>query len=163
MNPTTLYHPEEDKRLEALHQMAILDTKPEERFDALTREALERLHVPISTISILDEDREWFKSCQGLDMTEGPRNIAFCSFALLAKSMFIVPDTLKDDRFKNNPYVTGKPFVRFYAGMALLDYKSGLPIAVFCIKDTQPRNFSMEEVSILMELADRAEKELNTK
>ena len=163
MNPPTLNHPQEDKRLEALQRMMILDTKPKERFDKLTREAVERLHVPISTISILDKDREWFKSCQGLGMTEGPRNIAFCSVALLAKSVFIVPDTLNDDRFKNNPYVTGKPFIRFYAGVALLDYKSGLPVAVFCVKDTKPRNFSIEETSILMELADRAEKELNTK
>lgn len=151
----------EKERLEAVHQLAILDTKPEERFDLLTREAVNKLKVPISTVSILDEKREWFKSCVGLDKQEGERAVSFCGHALLATNIFIVEDTLKDPRFADNPMVVGSPFIRFYAGMALFDHKSRHPIGVFCVKDTQPRKLSPEEISILIDIAERAEKELN--
>ena len=152
---------DEEKRLEAVHRMALLDTKPEERFDRLTKEAVERLKIPISTITILDANREWFKSCQGLDEKEGGRAVSFCGHALLAKSVFIVEDTLEDPRFADNPMVVSAPFIRFYAGVALLDHTTGQPIGVFCVKDTKPRRFSLEETSILLDLANRAEKELN--
>ena len=151
----------EQERIEAVHRLAILDTKPEPRFDVLTKTAVEKLKVPISMVSILDSEREWFKSCVGLDQKEGERAVSFCGHALLAKDMFIVNDTLKDPRFADNPLVTGFPFIRFYAGIALLDYKTGQAIGVFCVKDTKPRVFSLEETAILMDLADRAEKELN--
>ena len=154
---------DEAKRLEVVHRMALLDTKPEERFDRLTKEAVEKLHVPISTITILDEKREWFKSCQGLDQIQGDRAISFCGHTLLAKDIFIVEDTFKDIRFSDNPMVVSAPFIRFYAGIALLDQKTGQPIGVFCVKDTKPRQFSLEEISILIDLAARAEKEINTK
>ncbi len=153
----------ENERLHALSLLDILDTKKEERFDAITKEAVKKLKVPISTISIVDKNREWFKSCVGLNEKEGPREVSFCGHALLAKDIFIVEDTTKDEQFKFNPYVIAKPFIRFYAGMALFDNKSGLPMGVFCIKDTRPRKFSNEELSIFMELAERAEKELNAK
>lgn len=152
---------DEEERLAAVHKMAILDTEPEERFDAITKEAVWKLHVPISTIAILDKDREWFKSCQGLDEKEGERAISFCGHTLLASSIFIVEDTLKDPRFADNPMVTGYPFIRFYAGIALLDHKTGKAVGVFCVKDTKPRVFTIDEISIITELADRAEKELN--
>ncbi|OYV27379.1 MAG: GGDEF domain-containing protein, partial [Parcubacteria group bacterium 20-58-5] len=80
---------DEAKRLEAVHRMAILDTKPEERFDRLTEEAVAKLKVPISTITIIDADREWFKSCQGLDEKQGGRDVSFCGHALLAKNLFV--------------------------------------------------------------------------
>ncbi|MFA6463868.1 MAG: GAF domain-containing protein [Candidatus Paceibacterota bacterium] len=153
----------EDERLVAVHNMAILDTEPEERFDALTKEAIEKLKVPISIISILDSDREWFKSCQGVDQKEGKRSISFCGHALLAKNIFIVEDTQKDPRFLDNPMVIGFPYIRFYAGIALFDYETGLPVGVFCIKDTKPRQLTLEEISTIADLADRAEKELNKK
>ena len=105
--------------------------------------------------------REWFKSCVGLGQKEGERALSFCGHALFAKDMFIVNDTLKDERFADNPLVTGYPFIRFYAGIALLDYKSGQPIGVFCVKDTKPREFSVEDISTLMSLANSAEQELN--
>ncbi len=151
----------EKARLEALHRLAILGTKPEERFDALTKEAVEKLHVSISTLSILDKDREWYKSGQGIKEKEGKRSVSFCGHALLAKSVFIVEDTLKDERFRDNPSVKGYPYVRFYAGVALFDYKSGLPMGVFCVKDTKPRELSSKEIAVLVELAQRAEEELN--
>lgn len=152
---------DEDQRLEAVHRMGILDTKPEERFDRITKEATEKLQVPISTIAILDSKREWFKSCTGLDQKESDRAISFCGHALLVKELFIIEDTLKDDRFKDNPMVTGFPFIRFYAGQALLDYKTGKSVGVFCIKDTKPRKLSVQEVGIILDLANKAEIELN--
>lgn len=152
---------DENKRMDAVHRLAILDTHPEERFDALTREAVEKLKVPISMISILDTDREWFKSCVGLDQKEGARAASFCGHALLAKNIFIVEDTLKDPRFADNPMVVGFPFIRFYAGVALFDYKTLQPIGVFCVKDTKPRVLTVEETGIIVDLANRVEKEIN--
>lgn len=157
-----LLHSQETDRLAALQGMNILDTPSEERFDTITKEALRLLRVPISTISILDKDREWFKSCQGLEQKEGDRKVAFCAHALLAKDLFVVEDTLLDERFKNNPYVTGEPFIRFYAGQALLERKSALPVGVFCIKDIKPRTLSLDELAIFIDLATRAEVELNS-
>lgn len=151
----------ENGRIKAVKDLGILDTAPEERFDKLTKEATERLKVPISTISIIDSDREWYKSFQGMKEKEGDRNISFCGHALFATTMFVVEDTLKDIRFFNNPTVIGYPFIRFYAGMTLLDHKTRFPIGVFCIKDTKPRKLNSEEISIIMDIAERAEKELN--
>ncbi|OGI94673.1 hypothetical protein A3A03_00060 [Candidatus Nomurabacteria bacterium RIFCSPLOWO2_01_FULL_40_18] len=152
---------DENKRMEALHRMAILDTEPEERFDVLTKEAVEKLQVPMSMISILDSNREWFKSCIGYEKKEGNRAVSFCGHALLATTIFIVEDTLKDSRFADNPMVIGYPFIRFYAGVALFDYKTRQPIGVFCVKDTKPRKFSTKEIAIVIDLANLAEKELN--
>jgi len=152
---------DEDKRLEAVHRLAILDTKPEERFDAITMEAVKRLNVPISMVTILDSKREWFKSCTGLDEKEGERAVSFCGHALMAQNMFVIEDTYKDPRFADNPMVIGPPFIRFYAGFALFDHKTHQPVGVFCVKDTKPRTLSIQEMGIIFELADRAEKELN--
>lgn len=151
----------EKERLEAVHRIAILDTKPEERFDSLTRQAVKRLGVQMSMVSILDADREWFKSCVGIDQAEGGRAISFCGHALLASHIFIVEDTLKDPRFADNPSVIGYPFVRFYAGVALYDHKTRQPIGVFCVKDTKPRRLTVKEIGIVIDLAGQAEKELN--
>jgi GAF domain-containing protein len=154
--------PENEKeRMEAVHKMAILDTESESRFDDITKEATEKLKVPISTITILDEKREWFKSYQGLNKREGERAISFCGHALLAKNIFFVEDTLKDPRFADNPMVVGSPYIRFYGGIALVDHQSGQYVGVFCIKDTKPRSLSAEEVETFIDLADRAEAELN--
>lgn len=152
---------DEDKRLEAVHRLAILDTEKEERFDAITREAVSRLDVPISMVTILDSKREWFKSCTGLDEKEGERAVSFCGHALMTQNMFVIEDTYKDPRFADNPMVIGSPYIRFYAGFALFDYKTRQPIGVFCVKDTKPRTLSIQEIGIIIELADRAEKELN--
>jgi GAF domain-containing protein len=154
---------DEAERLKAVHDMGILDTPKEERFDRITREAVKQLGVPISTITIMDSDREWYKSCQGVEQKDVPRTISFCAHALLARDIFIVDDTLNDDRFKDNPMVTGAPFIRFYAGIALISYKTKQNIGVFCIKDTKPRKFSMAEIDIMSELAEQAEKELNAR
>lgn len=154
-------YPGEDKRLEAVHGLKLLDTEPEERFDHITKEAQQRFNVPISTITLIDKDREWFKSCQGVDVREAPRNISFCGHAMFAKEVFVVEDTLNDERFKDNPSVTGAPYIRFYAGVALHDRNTGLPVGVFCIKDTKPRSMTAGDVATLLELASRAEREIN--
>ena len=152
---------DENKRIEAVHRLAILDTEPEERFDVLTREAAEKLGVSMSMVSILDSDREWYKSCVGFKEKEGGRALSFCGHALLATNIFIVEDTLKDPRFADNPTVIGEPFIRFYAGIALFDHKTRQPIGVFCVKDTKPKKLTVQEIGVLIDLANKAEKELN--
>ena len=153
----------EEERLEAVHRMAILDTASEQRFDDLTQEAIEKIGVPISTVTIIDKDREWYKSKVGLLDKEGKRDVSFCGHALFATDIFVVEDTKEDDRFKDNPMVIGEPYIRFYAGISLLDNKTRLPIGVFCIKDIKPRKLTSEEINILMDLASKAEIELNKK
>ena len=162
MSASPPMHPEEERRLDALHALGILDTDPDPAFDAITKKVTKQLDVPISTVSIIDKDREWYKSCQGLDVWEGPRDASFCGWALVAKSIFIVEDTLKDDRFKDNPYVTGAPHIRFYAGVALYDRASQLPIGVLCAKDTKPRSMSLEQIDALLALGREAEHLINS-
>ena len=151
----------EKRRLDVLHQLGILGTEPERRFDILTKEAVRKLAVPIATVSILDANKEWYKSSQGLIQKEGDRAVSFCGHALLSKVLFIIEDTLKDERFADNPSVIGPPFIRFYAGMALYHRGSNLPIGVFCIKDIKPRDLSIGEIQIFLDLASKAEDEIN--
>ncbi|NUM25244.1 MAG: GAF domain-containing protein [Candidatus Buchananbacteria bacterium] len=154
--------PKENQRLEVLKKMGILNTAPEEQFDRITQTAVKELKVPISTISIIDENREWFKSCQGLNVSEDKRETSFCGHALFNKGILVVEDTQRDERFKDNPHVT-KEGIRFYAGIALYDKESRLPMAVFCVKDFKPRIFSVQETAKFMELAKQAEMEFNKK
>lgn len=152
---------DEEKRLESVRNLNILDTKEEERFDIITENAVKELKVPISTITIMDKDREWFKSCQGLDVRESPREISFCGHALVSESVMIVEDTLEDERFKDNPMVVNAPHIRFYAGVRLFNRKDRMPVGVFCVKDTVPRKFSMDEIAKLLDFAEKAEEEIN--
>ncbi len=149
-------------RLSALHKLALLDTRPELRFDRITRLALSVFRVTISTITLVDSDREWFKSCQGLPSREGSRDVSFCGHALLAANIFVVPDTKEDKRFRDNPMVVGKPHIRFYAGVAMRSV-TGERIGVFCIKDTKPRSFSLADAQKLKDLAAWAELEINSR
>jgi GAF domain-containing protein len=131
----------EQERLASLNKLGLLDTPPEERFDRITRVATKIFNVPISTLTLVDSKREWFKSCQGLSKREGERAISFCGYALLSTTIMIIPDTTKDDRFADNPMVSGEPYLRFYAGVPVTS-ADGQRIGVFCIKDTKPREFS---------------------
>lgn len=151
----------DEARVCAVEGLHLLDTASEERFDRLTREAIKRFSVPISTITLVDKDREWFKSMQGLQIREGPRNISFCGHALMSEDIMIVSDTLSDPRFADNPMVVGDPKIRFYAGKSLYDHKSNLPVGVFCLKDHKPREFSLSDMSDFLDLASRAEEEIN--
>lgn len=153
----------EEARVCALEGLKILDTASEERFNRITSEAIKIFSVPISTITLVDKDREWFKSVQGLQQQEGPRDISFCGHALMSEVILIINDTLADPRFADNPMVIGEPHIRFYAGKSLYEYKSNLPVGVFCIKDHKPREMSITDISNFLDLAERAEKEINKK
>lgn len=156
--------PENEKqRLKSLHRMGILDSGKEARFDRITKIAARIFKVPISTLTLIDEKREWFKSCQGLPKIEGDRAISFCGHALVAKKdVFIVLNALKHPWFFDNPMVIGSPYIRFYAGVPLFS-ADGQRVGVFCIKDTKTHSkFSKEEKEILKGLAWWAEVELNS-
>ncbi|MDI9636173.1 GAF domain-containing protein [Geitlerinema splendidum] len=105
--------PDEEARLAALYQYAILDTPPEEDFDALTQLAAQICQAPIALISLMDCDRQWFKSKIGIDVSGTSREVAFCAYAILQPEILVVPDALEDERFANNPYVTSAPYIRF--------------------------------------------------
>lgn len=152
----------ENERLVSLHNLGLLDTPPEKRFDLITQTATRIFHVPISTLTLVDSKREWFKSCQGLGRHEGDRAVSFCGHALLSTDIMIVPDTKKDPRFADNPMVVGKPYIRFYAGVPVMT-TGGLRVGVFCIKDTKPREFSKDDEEVLKGLASWAEGEINSR
>src|SRR4051812_251084 len=115
MNPFTPAHAEE-LRLASLHAIGILDTPPEERIDRITRLAQRVFNVPIALVSLVDRNRQWFKSRCGLFQTETPRAMAFCDHAIRQEAALVVPDACIDPRFSDNPLVTGEPGIRFYAG-----------------------------------------------
>jgi len=146
-------------RLEALRSLNILDTSSEERFDRLTRMAKRIFNVPIALVSLVDENRQWFKSCIGLHVRETPREISFCGHAILGDEVFLIPDTSKDERFADNPLVTNEPNIRFYAGCPLR-YTNGSKLGTLCIIDHEPRNLSSDDLEILKDLASTAEREL---
>ena len=148
------------KRITSLYALDLLDTPPEERFDQLTRCATKIFHVPISTLTLIDATREWFKSCQGLDKTQGDRAVSFCGHALVENKILVVQDTTKDERFADNPTVIGKPYIKFYAGVPIMS-ADGQRIGAFCIKDIKPREFSKDDQEILEGLARWAELEIN--
>ena len=130
-------------RLEALHALRLLDTPPEPRFDRLTRLAASLFDVPTALISLIDTDRQWFKSRYGMDQCETPREDAFCNVAirLPPASLMVVEDATKDARFADNPHVTGPDHVRFYAG-AVLTTSDGHNLGTLCLVDSEPRDFT---------------------
>ena len=113
-------------RIASLYALDLLDTPSEERFDRLTKVATQIFHVPISTLTLIDANREWFKSCQGLSKTEGDRAISFCGHALVENEILVINDTKKDERFSDNPMVVGEPFLRFYAGAPIKSAESSI-------------------------------------
>ena len=150
---------DEDRRLRTLQGLGLLDTEPEERFDRLTRLARRLFDVPIALVSIIDCDRQWFKSRQGLDATETPRDVSFCGHAILGSDVFVVPDTLIDPRFADNPLVTGEPSIRFYAGCPV-STPDGARLGTLCVIDRRPRSFGPDDIAALRDLAQVAEQEL---
>ena len=154
--------PENDAaRLRALHELLILDTPPEERFDRMVFFAREELEVPIALISLVDSDRQWFKAKAGLAACQTARDISFCGHAIHSAEPLLVEDALLDPRFADNPLVIGDPFVRFYAG-APLRMSSGLSVGTFCLIDTRPRRLDALELAILRTLRDLAVMEIES-
>jgi CheY-like chemotaxis protein len=150
---------DEDRRLHALQRLQVLDSPPEERFDRYTRIAAQLFDVPIALVSLIDGDRQWFKSRHGLDVGESPRETAFCAHAILDRAVLQVPDALQDDRFADNPLVTGSPRVRFYAG-APLAAADGSLVGTLCLIDRRARQLEPPQLALLRDLADLVEREL---
>jgi diguanylate cyclase (GGDEF)-like protein len=149
----------EKARLSALRALLVLDTPSEIRFDRITGLAQRLLNMPIVLISLIDENRQWFKSRQGLEVQETARDISFCAHAILEEKALIVEDTLADPRFADNPLVTGEPHIRFYAGH-VLKTPDGSPVGTLCLIDRKARVFPEHEQALLKELAGFAEREL---
>lgn len=150
---------DEQQRIDSLHQLQILDTEPEERFDRVTRLARRLLDVPIAVVSLVDVNRQWFKSCFGLGATETGRDISFCGHAILGDEPFIIPDAKQDPRFLGNPLVEGEPHIRFYAGIPLVHHDQS-KLGTLCVIDTKPRQLTQHEIQDLVDLAKMAEQEL---
>ena len=155
---TPAFPTNEAERLVALRALAILDTLPEVRFDRITAFARELFQVPIALISLIDHDRQWFKSKAGLDVPQTPREVSFCGHAILYPGVFVIEDATTDPRFCDNPLVTGKPFVHFYAGMPLKSRDAC--IGTLCLFDHKPRHFDEHNRDLLTRLAAWAEREL---
>jgi len=152
---TIMSHPipnNETERLNTLRGYGILDTHPEDRFDDLTLLAAAICGTPISKISLIDEDRQWFKSKIGLELCQTPRVDAFCAHTIMSPELFVVPDACEDPRFAGNPLVLGEPHIRFYAG-APLTAPNGHNLGALCVLDVVPRWLSSEQLESLRMLS----------
>lgn len=149
----------ESFRLQTLRSLKILDTPQEERFDRITRIAQRIYDVPIALVSLIDENRQWFKSCVGLNATETTRDISFCGHSILGDEIFVIPDATQDIRFADNPLVLNEPNIRFYAGYPLKAW-NGEKLGTLCIIDQKPRNFSLQDLVTLQDLGSMVESEM---
>lgn len=151
---------QEEKRLAALKSLHLLDMPIEERFERITRMVCRILDVPIAIFNLVDADRQYYKSVQGLNAHGASLDGAFCTHALHEQNMLLVPDTIKDNRFHDNPFVTGKLLnIRFYAGCPIR-VEGGLPIGTLCAIDTKPRNLTRDQLYALGDLAAMLQGEL---
>jgi len=148
----------EKQRLATLRGYEILDTEPEAGFDDLTTLASYICQTPIALISLIDADRQWFKSRVGVSVTETSRDIAFCATAILQSDVFIVSDASQDERFSGNPLVVSEPKIRFYAGAALM--ADGQALGTLCVVDRVPRELSPEQLEALRALSRQVQSQL---
>lgn len=151
----------DEERLAALHALLILDTPPEQRFDRIVDFAAREFDVPIALLTMVDRDRQWFKARYGLSACETSRDISFCGHAIHHPDVLFVEDARTDERFVDNPLVTGDPYIRFYAG-APLQLPNGHIVGTLCVIDRRSRRFDPVEHSILLTLRDLVVKELVT-
>src|SRR5208337_1330068 len=128
----------EAARVAALNRYAILDSEPEQSFDDLVILAAHICKVPMAMLSLVDDHRQWFKSKFGVQVRETPRDTSICAHAIQQSDLFVVPDTLQDPRFRNNPLVGGEPYIRFYAGAPLIN-EDGYALGTLCVVDREPR------------------------
>ena len=147
-------------RLAALYALRILDTPPEERFQRIIRTAQRLFDVPMVFLSLVDQERQWFKAQVGLDERETPRQTSFCGHAILQEDPLVIPNAKEDPRFADNPLVTQEPHIRFYAGHPIQSAE-GYKLGTLCIIDNKPRQITPEELEALRDLALMAESELN--
>jgi len=150
---------QEAQRVAELRSLGILDTEPEERFDRVTRIAQRMFDVPIALISLVDKDRQWFKSRIGLDATETARELSFCTYAIEDDAVMHVEDATVDPRFRDNPLVTGDPGIRFYAGCPIQSSR-GNNLGTLCIVDYEPRKLGANEIRCLKDLASIVQEEV---
>ena len=143
---------EEKARVRALHSYKILDTDPEKAFDDLTILASHICETPVALISLVDSDRQWFKSRVGVNLGETPREVSFCTFAIQQPDLFVVPDATKDARFSSNPFVVSDPKIRFYAG-APFTSSDGHPLGTLCVVDVVPRELTPSQQDALRALS----------
>jgi diguanylate cyclase (GGDEF)-like protein len=156
---TQCYTDGEAARLQALHRYEILDTEPEEAFDRITRLVKSVLQMPMAVVSLVDRDRQWFKSRQGVSASETPRVVSFCTHTIRDTQPLVITDALADARFANSPIVLGEPHIRFYAGVPLRT-KEGYNLGALCSMDTKPRELSGEQLALLQDLAQLVVDEL---
>lgn len=156
---TPALHPQEQSRLAALRAYKILDTEPETRFDDLTLLASQICGAPIALISLIDEERQWFKSKVGLEVGQTPREHAFCAHAILHKDVFIVEDATQDPRFKSNPMVVSEPHIRFYAGTQIYS-SDNFPLGTLCVIDRTPRQLTKDQRTALQALGRQVKAQL---
>jgi diguanylate cyclase (GGDEF)-like protein len=158
--PTAARHPDEARRLSALHALKILDTEPEERFDRITRLAQRLFGTSIATFTLVDEDRQWFKAAAGTTNKEDPRDVSFCAHSILdAPAPMIVSDARVDPRFADNPLVLGDPNIRFYAGQPVVA-PGGEAVGTLCVIDDKPRPSAEFDAEALGGLAGMVEAEI---
>lgn len=150
---------DDETRLQALRELLILDTPPEQRFDRIVEFAAAEFDMPMALISLVDRDRQWFKARVGLDTCETSREISFCGHAITQDQLFEVQNALQDPRFADNPLVLGAPHIRFYMGAPLV-MPGGARIGTLCLLDVQPREFDDMDRAILGTLRDLAVAEL---
>jgi len=150
----------ETERLAALKALSVLDTPAEERFDRITRLATRIFGAPIALVSLVDDKRQWFKSAQGFPLDETDREISFCGHAINGEGAFVVSDAAADERFHDNPLVTGETHIRFYSGYPLRSV-SGANLGTLCVMDRAPREFSLGDLKALEDLAALVEAELH--
>jgi len=143
---------DEQARLEALRHFKVLDTDPEEAFDDITRLASYICQTPSALISLVDADRQWFKSRVGFEPQETSRDVSFCAHAILQPGPTVVRDTLDDERFKDNPYVLSAPYIRFYAGAPLVSTE-GFKLGTLCVLDNVPRILFPDQAAALQLLS----------
>lgn len=144
---------DEEARLRRLYEYNLLDTPREETFDRITRLAAAALNVPIAAVTLVDRDRQWFKSQQGLAVNETPREQSFCAHAMFGTEPMVVPDATLDSRFRANPLVTREPEIRFYVGVPLLA-ADGTALGALCAIDRKPRDVRPIELAMLADLAN---------
>jgi GAF domain-containing protein len=149
----------EARRLAVLNAYQVLDTPPDPTLDTLTRLASRLIGVPVALVSLVDERRQWFKSRHGLQASQTPREVAFCDHVVRSGEPLVVEDALADPRFRDNPLVTGDPYVRFYAGVPLR-VPQGVVLGTLCAIDHQPRTLDAEQLQTLRELGDLAVQQL---